>query len=112
MLSEKKLLLKKDDIKELIKPMGGCYATSRITVDGAKIGFMYREEPDFEYDSGWRFMAGDETDEYMEETGNSGVYDVNAIANYDQSIIPYLNLPQGAEMERVPNTDEFKALGS
>ena len=46
----------------------GCIATDRITVDGLPVGYMYREKPEegdpFErYDSGWRFTAGDESDE-------------------------------------------------
>ena len=24
----------------------GCFATNRVTVDGMKVGYMYREEPD------------------------------------------------------------------
>jgi len=31
--------------------MGGCVATDRITVEGYPVRFMYREEPDNEYDS-------------------------------------------------------------
>ena len=55
---------------------------------------MYREEPDNDIDSGWRFMSGvNEDDDYMDDPSNTGIYDVNTIANYDRSIIPYLNSP-------------------
>ena len=76
--------------KRLVEPMGYCLATDRIMVDGAKIAYMYRETPDEESDSGWRFFAGDEEDEYLENPNNIGLYDINTIAHYDQSIIPFL----------------------
>ena len=89
-----------ENIKELIIPMGGCIASDRILVDGCKVGFMYREEPDFEGDSGWRFMSGDEDDEYLDDPNNSGIYDVNVIANYDEAIIDFLRAPVGIDLER------------
>jgi hypothetical protein len=61
-----------------------------ITVDGMPVRYMYREKPDNDLDSGWRFFAGSETDEYVEIPENCGIYDVNTIANYDPDIIPHL----------------------
>ncbi len=88
--------------------MGGCMATDKITVDGMKVGFMYREEPDDERDSGWRFLSGTETDDYMDDENNTMIYNVNTIANYDRAIIPYLNSPIGTELERVEGSDDFR----
>ena len=48
--------LKDEEIIDLIPPMGGCFATDKITVDGMKVGYMYREEPDEPMDSGWLFF--------------------------------------------------------
>lgn len=103
--------LKKEDIKKVIKWKGpeGCMATDRITVDGCKIGYMYREEPDDGYpDSGWRFFEGSEDENYMNDVQNSGVYKLNTICNYDSSIIPLLNAPYGSAFYRDENGD-FKA---
>jgi len=61
---------------------------------------MYREEPDNDFDSGWRFTAGDESDEYMDDPGNSGIYALNTIANYDPEIIPFLNAPYSSAFAR------------
>lgn len=61
---------------------------------------MYREEPDNEIDSGWRFMAGNESEEYMNDPDNSAIYDVNTIANYDPDIVPFLAAPLGSAFER------------
>jgi hypothetical protein len=72
---------------------GGCLATDRILVDGAKVGYCYREAPCGEWDSGWRFTAGDESDEYMDAPAHSGVYSLNLLANYDAEILPLLRAP-------------------
>lgn len=36
-------------------------ATDKITIDGELVDFMYREIPDYEHNSGWRFLSGSET---------------------------------------------------
>ncbi|MCF6191014.1 MAG: DUF2185 domain-containing protein [Cocleimonas sp.] len=92
----KKFKLKAEDIKDLAKNRGGCIATDEILVKGRKVGYMYRDEPHNEMDSGWCFLAGDESDEYMDTTENHGVYDVNTIANYDPDIIKFLDYPEGS----------------
>src|SRR5690606_37940079 len=92
---------------DLTPDIGGCIATDKITVEGLKVGFMYREAPDFKADSGWRFFSGTETQDYADNPKHMEVYEVNTIANYDAAIIPYLNLPIGTELERKENSDEF-----
>ena len=104
----RKHILEEKDIKQLIKPMGSCIASVRITYDGLKVGFMYRDEPEFDFDSGWRFLSGDETDDFLENDENSKIYDVNTIANYDAAIVDFLKLPVGTELER--EGDSFVAL--
>jgi hypothetical protein len=101
-ISEKKFHINASDMKELFHwdEAEGCFATDRILVDGCKVGYMYREEPDGEWDSGWRFSAGDESDEYMDNPVNSGIYALNTIANYDPEIIPLLTSPYGSAFVR------------
>ena len=53
-----------------------------------------------EQDSGWRFFAGDEDDEYMAQNEHHGVYDVNTIVNYDPTILPFIDLDIGSTLER------------
>ncbi|MBK8625831.1 MAG: DUF2185 domain-containing protein [Saprospiraceae bacterium] len=99
-----------EKIRELIKPMGGCYATDSITIDGNKVLVMIRDEPSFENDSGWFFMSGLESQEYIDDPQNIMIYEVNTIANYDPSIIPFLNFPVGSRLERCSDTDEFELI--
>ena len=51
------------EIEPVAVGFGSCFASDRITVDGMKVGYLYREPPDNSDDSGWRFFAGDESEE-------------------------------------------------
>src|SRR5690349_8329870 len=97
--TKKPFRLRADEIRPLAIAYGGCIATDMITCEGRKVGFMYREATERDMDSGWRFMSGFESDEYMNEPGNHSVYDVNTIANYDPAIIPFLGAPVGSAFE-------------
>jgi hypothetical protein len=104
---EKAFKIPGDHIRQIIPHMGGCFSSDRITVDGAPVGYMYREEPYKPVDSGWRFFAGDESQEYADTPENFAIYTVNTICNYDPAIIPYLHAPIGSAFGRVPGTDRF-----
>lgn len=83
--------LSADEIKPLVPAMGSCFATDRITVDGALVGYMYREHPKNDLDSGWRFFAGDENEGYTSDPEKLAMYSINTIANYDPRIISLLD---------------------
>ncbi|OUQ83978.1 DUF2185 domain-containing protein [Flavonifractor sp. An10] len=98
--------VKAEDVKSLLpdwKGADGCIATNRITVEGYKVGYCYREKPDGDWDSGWRFTAGDESEEYMDDPNNAGIYKLNTICNDDPDIIPLLNTPAPCAFERDEN---------
>ncbi len=103
----KKFKLTSQEIKQLVKGYGACIATDKITVEGFPVRFMYREEPDNDADSGWRFLSGLESQEYMDDADNHAIYDCNTIANYDPSIIPYLDAPAGSAFEKTPESECF-----
>lgn len=106
--SDKKFRIPPAEIKALIPPMGACFATDRITVDGLKVGYMYRQEPDTGIDSGWRFLSGEESQEYANVPGNWALYEVNTICNYDPAIIPHLGSGIGTAFGRIEGTDLFE----
>ena len=98
--------VKAEDMKNLLpdwENATGCIATNRITVEGCKVGYCYREKADGDWDSGWRFTAGDESDEYMDDPNNAGIYSLNSICNDDPDIIPLLNTPAPCAFERDEN---------
>jgi len=109
-MTEKIFKLKPEEFIDLAPQMGGCFATDKITVDGNKVGYMYREEAEEQMDSGWRFFSGTEDQEYIDDPKNTMIYNVNTIAKYDKAIIPYLDLPAGTELERIQDTDKFQFI--
>lgn len=93
------------EIKQLLEwnePNGeGCIVSDKITKEGWKVGFMYREEPATSNpDSGWRFFKGDEDEEYSNNPNNHHVFALNTICNYDCDIIPYLHSAVGTYLLR------------
>jgi hypothetical protein len=110
MATNKNFKLNAEQIVKLIEPMGGCIATDKITVEGELVDYMVREEPDCDIDSGWQFFSGTEDQEYIDNTENAAIYDVNTIANYDRAIISHLNLPIGTQLERIHGTDAFQII--
>jgi hypothetical protein len=108
-MPEKKFKLTAGEIRPLAPGRGGCFATDHITVDGHRVGYMYREPAEGGFDSGWRFFSGLESDEYANNPENVAVYDVNTIANYDPDIIPLLDAPPGSAFARDARTGEFVA---
>lgn len=114
----KSFFLSAEELKSVAKGHGSCIASDHITVEGRKVGYMYREKPspDVPADSGWRFFSGAETQEYVDDSSHFCYYDINTIANYDATIIPYLSAPIASafgkdesgmfEPEEMPNEPE------
>jgi len=93
--------------KPLATGLGNAFATDLITVHGNPVGYMYRDRPDNATDSGWRFLAGFESDDYMDDPSNIGLFDVNTIANYDSDIVPLLTSPTGSAFVRDDRSNAF-----
>lgn len=98
----KAFFLKPEDIKPLIESDLFCIATDRIMVDGCKVGYMMREQPQENnpQDSGWVFFEGTEDRDYLDDSSHMGVYSLNTLANYDKDIIPHLDAPVGIALFR------------
>ncbi|WP_109486383.1 DUF2185 domain-containing protein [Occallatibacter savannae] len=97
---KKQYKLSADQIQTLVTARGSCIASDRITVDGMRVGYMYREKSQDPSDSGWNFFSGDEPQDYVDDPRNLGMYNVNTIANYDPDIVPLLDKPFGTAWAR------------
>jgi hypothetical protein len=100
-----------DKIEKIATGYGGCIASDKITVDGRPVMYMYREEPVNPKDSGWRFLSGEEDEEYMADTSKHNVFDVNTIANYDPTIVIFLDAPIGSEFQKPDADSQFEKIG-
>jgi len=106
-MEKRSLNIREEEIRDLVKNWGYSIVSNKISVEGKRVGFMYREERMDKEDSGWRFLSGTETDEYLDDPDNSKVLAVNVVANFDPAIIPYLKNKIGTEWERVEGKEEF-----
>lgn len=85
-----------------------CFVTRRVLYDGEPAGFLYREEPDQDNDSGWRITAGDESDEYMDNEDNIFYVSLGAVLNEDDSFVHLLDSGIGSAFERNAQTGQFE----
>jgi len=58
------------------------------------------------------FLAGDESQDYLDDPWNAAIYAVNTICNYDPEIIPLINAVPGTAFERDPNTGIFAQVSA
>lgn len=75
-----------------------CLVSAKIIEDKQKIGCMYRVSPganSLSWDSGWRFVVGDEEEAYFQEPDRVKVMTLNDLCNLDQRVIRYLYYPYG-----------------
>jgi hypothetical protein len=103
----KKLTWVANEVVERVDQMGGCIATNRVMLDGRPVGTMLRDVAAGPEDSGWLFMAGDESQQYLDDAKNLAVYDVNTVADRDPSIVPYLYALPGQCFDRDPRTRQL-----
>ena len=104
----KKFRIPDYEIRPLATGKGSCIASDEITIQGKRVGFMYRDIPYDETDSGWRFFSGDETQEFTDDPTHFEIYDVNTIANYEPAIIDLLDSPVMSAFGRNPNSENFE----
>ncbi|GAC07070.1 immunity protein Imm33 domain-containing protein [Paraglaciecola chathamensis] len=64
-----------------------CFVTHNILHQDQPVGFLYREQPEYDDDSGWRITAGNETDEYMLDPSNSSYVSLGAVLRKDDSFL-------------------------
>ena len=99
----KQLAIRDEQIQDLLddehRNLTGI-AADRILCDGYRICVMLREEPIGPDDSGWRFFAGDEDQDYLENHRNFGSLDLNLICNYSPDTVDFLDMPVGSLIVR------------
>jgi len=89
-----------NQIKSLDESRPCCFMTKMVTVESQKVGIMYREKPVSAEDSGWRFLAGREFAEYLDDPVNLAVDDLKSFASRNPEIIPVLDARVGSVFER------------
>jgi len=97
-----------DDASNLVERyIKRCFVTNRVLRDGQRVGYLYREDPDEEKDSGWRLTANDESEEYMESSDNLAYVSLGAVLSKDDSFRHLLESPVGSAFVRDEASGEF-----
>lgn len=78
-----------------------CYVSKKITDEGWKVGYMIREEPQREGDSGWSFMAGNEDDAFLEDYHNIKLLSIAEMCQLAPEIQEHIDKPVGTALIRV-----------
>lgn len=81
--------------------------SKKVREGGFKICYGVRDEPVDEGDSGWFFSVGDETDEYINDTGNIEIWSVNSALMYEPALMEFITEPYGTGIVRV-SSDKFE----
>ncbi|NUP09746.1 MAG: DUF2185 domain-containing protein [Polyangiaceae bacterium] len=74
------------------------------------IGWMYREGPAEDVDSGWRFFSGADTEEYVNDPSNMAMFQLDEIARRHPDVIPYLHNPCNTAWERLRGEQTFQEV--
>tara|TARA_R110001592_G_scaffold97519_1_gene279368 strand:+ start:2648 stop:3259 length:612 start_codon:yes stop_codon:yes gene_type:complete len=77
-----------------------CFVTNNILYEGESVGYLYRESPDDESDSGWRLSTGLESEEYMDNADNISYVSLGAVLREDDSFVDLLDNDIGVEFGR------------
>ncbi len=91
--------------KEIFNLMA--YVSKKIIEEGWKVGYMCREEPLNDNDSGWCFMVGNEDDKYMSDYKNIALLSIYELSKIDTDILNYINSPVGTKLIRI-SSNEFE----
>lgn len=95
---------------EPYKFFGHVLATIHIGQQRKPVGWMYREEPDSQSDSGWRFFSAEESQEFVDDPSNTKIYAVTTILEIDSTIQPYLGAPARSAFERTEDGRSFRKI--
>ncbi len=87
-----------------------CIVSNQILLDGQPVDYMYREASNRENDSGWRFLAGDESTDYLDDAENVRVVSLGALLREDDSVLDLLDAPVGSAFERRERSGRFVAV--
>ena len=77
-----------------------CFVTNNVLYEGQAVGFLYKEDPDYDDDSGWRFSTGTESEEYMDDSNNISYVSLGAVLREDDGFVNLLDREEGVVFEK------------
>ena len=87
--------------------LGYIIASQEVMLLGKPIGYLYREEPDNENDSGWRVFSGEESQEYADDPTNFAMYNASTVVDLEPAIGAILGRDYPIAFERDSDSGEY-----
>jgi len=84
--------------------------SARVARDGCPVRFLYREATDRDDDSGWRLMAGDESDEYLDDPRNALVMPLRELVERDATLTDVFRTAAPCAFERKSASEPFDVV--
>ncbi len=78
-----------------------------VAHQGLPIGWLYREEPDRDGDSGWRVFSGAEPDDFADDASNFVILSLKELIALDPDLEAVLDAPFHSCFEREDNAGPF-----
>ena len=101
-----------EHIRKLKDMLGQTVIVSKkVREEGWRIGYGMRDEPTGEYDSGWFFCVGNETDEYINNPDNLELWTVNSVIMTEPALKQFITEPLGTAIIRV-SSEKFELDGA
>ena len=72
---------------------------SKRAISADHIGYCYREEPETKIDTGWRFLYGDEDEEYLDNPTHAETVYPEEMLSINPALDVILSAPIGSEFE-------------
>lgn len=74
------------------------------------VGYCYRENSEIKIDSGWRFLYGDEDEDYLDNPDNSETQDLPVILEWKTELKAIISMRRGLEFEWNSETEKFEQI--
>ncbi len=100
-------MIRKDDPRWVGCAEKMAFVTKMAFLPNEIIRFAYREKPDREQDSGWRFFTGHEDDEYTNNPNNTVLKEVGWLLDIEPTLDEFIREPAGAVYERRTKEQEW-----
>lgn len=85
-------------IKEFTDMQKYAFVTQKA-FDNNFVGFCYRENTELKIDSGWRFLFGDEDEDYLDNPENTLTKNLSEVVEWKPELKEILSTRRGSEFE-------------
>lgn len=74
------------------------------------VGYCYRENSEIKIDSGWRFLYGDEDEDYLDNPDNTETKDITEVLEWKTELKEIVSSRRGSEFEWNVDKKKFDSL--